>query len=390
MRLMFKTTACLALALAGCSAADSGSGSAGQTVILAPAPVAPAVMGTHGAIVSYFEGSFSVATRTMSIVYRAPAGELQPQGGIPIPPSGSGPTATVTMHTAGGTGYDTAEGCQAKSLCGNVQAVNGFSVPATFYAYIDSTVPSGMTGGPWEYLNVAANSSSSVQQWDLLDVSATDFHFSGHTEVVFANCKVLHTILPAVGSGVTEINPGLNTIPAYCDMTTAGGGWTQVFDENVDYPSFQAGYRSDWLSGVATTPPNGGQYSILNVLGASGAALKGAADYEFLFDWGSGGSLQWLQTDNPMAIMDVSPSGLSVLAQNPAGIAQTGTGCGSFAGLYKSNNGSAVMNADNNHGCWYFAVGDTAGWPGTVGGVGIPAYSNNNNPAMAEAKLYVR
>jgi len=175
-------------------------------------------------------------------------------------------------------------------------------------------------------------------------------------------------------------------------MTTAGGGWTQVYDQNVNYPSSQAGYSSNWLTGVSTTAPNGGYYSILNVLSASGATMKKATEYEFLFNWGPSGSLQWLQNENPLAISNpTSPTGLSVLAQSPAGLAQTGTACGSFSGLYTSAGlGQAMLDGDNSHSCWYFAVGEKSSWTGSNSVVGIPSYSNNGNPGVSEVKLYVR
>jgi len=62
---------------------------------------------------------------------------------------------------------------------------------------------------------------------------------------------------PASADGLYFIDPGgAGAFEVYCDM--ARGGWTQVLDQDV---SVGDGYllAAEWLAGVTTTPPNGGQ-----------------------------------------------------------------------------------------------------------------------------------
>jgi hypothetical protein len=44
-----------------------------------------------------------------------------------------------------------------------------------------------------------------------------------------ASCKGMHAANPALPSGTYTITPASGSLSVYCDMSTGGGGWTQVF-----------------------------------------------------------------------------------------------------------------------------------------------------------------
>lgn len=205
---------------------------------------------------------------------------------------------------------------------------------------------------------------------------------------LYASCGALHHAAPTLYSGFYPISIGDTPYSAYCDMATDGGGWTQVFDQDVTVAN---GYlkASSWAEGVNVQAPNSGQYSILAQL----ERLKGASPaFEFLLDWGAPnvGSVEWTQVENPIAKTAVPTT--SNIVEYPTGQLDD-TGCGSlgFRGLSltaptNSGNGVALLNGDASSTCYFWALGMSARW-----NAGIPTYLNPGNlTGTQRARLWMR
>jgi hypothetical protein len=196
------------------------------------------------------------------------------------------------------------------------------------------------------------------------------------------NCASLLAQNPAASSGVYEIDPGGadggGPIPVYCDMKTAGGGWTEVYDQNVNVaPGYQS--ISNWLAGVNVTNPKSGQYSILNLL----ENVKNGSSYEFRLVWPTApdnGFIQWTQVENPLTA-PAAPT-LSGVTMMPTGQ----LGCTAFRGLAPNTDGKpAALEGDGQTDCYYWAVGSSSAFEG-----GIPSYASTSSAGTPEAQLWLR
>ena len=163
-------------------------------------------------------------------------------------------------------------------------------------------------------------------------------------------------------------------------MTTDGGGWTQVLDQDVNVaPGYHS--KAEWLAGVNVTQPNSGQYSILHKLDA----LKSGGTFEFWMDWANATRdyVRWNQVANPTTSNFNADVTLTNARYSPA----NQTGCGAFIGLSLSEAGSSTLDADGGGSCWWWAVGEVAGYEN-----GIPAYnqSDSGHLTVTHGRLWMR
>jgi hypothetical protein len=183
--------------------------------------------------------------------------------------------------------------------------------------------------------------------------------------------------------GPYTINVGGSPLTVYCDMTTAGGGWTQLYDQDINVPP---GYAStaEWSAGINVDSPNMGHYSILHLIDE----FEGmSAGFEFYIDWpgAPGDFVQWEQSANPF----VGRSTVSNVVESPT----NQDGCGAFAGLAADGDSSQVppFSASTLDGslttCFWWAIGMTGPQAG-----GIPAYfsSDAGQLVASHARLWVR
>ncbi len=206
----------------------------------------------------------------------------------------------------------------------------------------------------------------------------------GETCTALEDCLQILRANPAATDGEYTIVPAGATEPmtVYCSMSMNDGGWTQVFDQDIDVAP---GYRpkAEWVS-VNPDMPNSGQYSILDQLhrfeGADGT-------YELLYEWPDGpmpaGYVQWTQGANPMDVSDNARARISNVTMMPA----DQRGCQPFGGLAVGTSAS-YLDGDPG-GCWWFAVGSGRGHPDGTNR-GIPTYSQPNEAGGSNSADRVR
>jgi hypothetical protein len=183
---------------------------------------------------------------------------------------------------------------------------------------------------------------------------------------VASSCDAILTDDPTAVDGIYTIDPdqsGPNEpVDTYCDMATDGGGWTQLYDQDV---MVLGGYlpTATWAGGVTNTAPNGGQFSILQLT----SDFNQGGEYEFLIDWNDDRSdfVQWTQSENPF----VGRGTVGIIFESPT----SQTGCGDFGGLADDGDGASTLDGSTST-CWWWAIGTSASYRG----LGIPAYEQSN------------